>query len=245
MSVVLAAAACAPRPVPGPAADATPAVVRILATDLTEPLLLDLGGAYTEANRDVALIPEQVSAAALKSDLSAGRADLGLAVDPGPGLFATPLGYVRLAVVVHPANQVSQLDLAQVQALFAGQVTDWANAGGEPGPVQPVVRPPGADAAQVFGAQALSGAAPSANALVAPTWAAMLELVAQTPGAIGYLPDFAVEPSVKAVRVPVDLRALIVAVAVTEPAGPARDFLAWAQSAPGQAVVAQRHEGIR
>jgi ABC-type phosphate transport system substrate-binding protein len=108
-----------------------------------------------------------------------------------------------------------------------------------------VVRPAGSDAAQLFTGQALNGAAPSPSALVAPTWAAMLELVAQTPGAIGYLPDFAVGPSVKAVRLPAALRALIVAVAAAEPSGSARDFLAWAQSAPGQAIVDRRHEPIR
>ena len=245
LSAALAVAGCTPKPVSAPEASATPAVVRLLATDLTEPLLLDLAGAYTETNRDIALIPEQVPAGALAADLDSGQGDLGLALAPATARFATPLGYVRLVVVVPLANQVKQLDLAQVQALFSGQVTDWAQLGGAPGPVQPVVRPAAGDAAQLFSAQALSGAAPSPGALLAPTWAAMLALVSQTPGAIGYLPSFALDASVQAVRLPADLRALIVAVATTEPAGPARDFLAWAQSGAGQAVVAQRHEALK
>lgn len=41
-----------------------------------------------------------------------------------------------LAVVVAPGNPVSQLDLAQVQGLFSGRITDWAQVGGRAGAVR-------------------------------------------------------------------------------------------------------------
>lgn len=40
-----------------------------------------------------------------------------------------------LAVIVHPANPVNALTVAQVRDLFAGRLRDWSQVGGRPGPV--------------------------------------------------------------------------------------------------------------
>jgi phosphate transport system substrate-binding protein len=41
-----------------------------------------------------------------------------------------------LAVIVHPSNPVSALTVEQVAAVFAGEVTDWSQAGGDPAPIR-------------------------------------------------------------------------------------------------------------
>jgi hypothetical protein len=94
---------------------------------------------------------------------------------------------------------------------------------------------------------ALSGALPAPNALVAPSWEAMREAVSQNPNAIGYLPLPELDATVKRVetRDLASLRVLMAAVATGEPSGPARDFLAWAQSEAGQRVVARRYAPIK
>ncbi len=217
----------------------------VLATDLTEPLVLDLAAGYAHdgaGRAPVVVAPVRAVAGSHTAALAAGRAELGLSLSPDPALYATPLGYVRLRVVVQPANTRVELTAAEVQALFTGARTDWADLGGAGGQVQVVVREPGDEAAHLFSQQALHGAAPTVNALVAPTWAAMRELVAADPNAIGYLPAHEVDASVKAVATPLELRALLVATAAAEPTGAARDFLAWAQSEAGQGVVSQRYE---
>jgi ABC-type phosphate transport system substrate-binding protein len=50
---------------------------------------------------------------------------------------------------------------------------------------------------------------------------------------------------VRAINLERPLRALIAAVAPEAPAGAARDFVAWVQSADGQAVVAQRYAAFK
>ena len=40
-----------------------------------------------------------------------------------------------LAIVVHPQNPVSRLEIEQIAAVFSGKVNDWAELGGEPGPI--------------------------------------------------------------------------------------------------------------
>lgn len=234
----LVLAACgAPAPPP-----ATPAPAVIAVTDLAAPLAADLAAAY----RAVGPAPRLTvaSQAALSAELAAHNAGLALTANPAPGQFATPVGYITLAVVVHPQNPVAALSLAQTRALFAGQITDWAQVGAAGGPVQPVVREPGADGALAFAAVALAGQPPAANSLIVPTWEAMRAALEQSPGAVGYLPLTELTNAVRLAPVAAPLRVLISAVALAEPAGADRDFLTWAQSAAGQEVVAARHEPL-
>jgi phosphate transport system substrate-binding protein len=236
-------------------AASTPTTLHVEVTDLTAPLFFDLAAAYADVRPDVSLASTMASPAALTANLDAGRADLGLLVSADPDQFATPLGYVTFVVVVHPTNPISDLSAAQLREIYAGRVTDWGQVGGVPvaplpgsltgGAVQPVGREDNSDAAQAFGTNALLGASPSANSLVAPTWDAMREAVSQNPGAVGYLPAPELDASVKVVSVDTPMRVLIVAVASREPSGPAREFVAWVQSAAGQAIVAQRYERVR
>lgn len=231
MGVALLAGCAAPTATT-PAPDFT-----VAATDLTAPLLTDLVAAY----KDVGAAPRVmvVAQSALPAELAARNADLGLTANPAPGQFATPLGYVAFAVVVHPNNPVNALSLAQVRAIVAGEITSWAQVGGPSAPVTVIVREDGSD-----GARALAFETITRSALIAPTWAAARELLAQSQGALTLLPAPEVSDLVKVIAVDTPPRALIVAVAPVEPTGPARDFLAWAQSEAGQAVVARRYEPL-
>ena len=236
----LLAACAAPTPAP-------PTPLRVEATDLTAPLLSDLAAAYVEVDPKVTLIPSVVPLSSLSADLAAGRADLGLAVNYDSDQFATPLGYVPLIVIVYPSNPVGSLSVAQVRAIYMGQITEWGQVGAGSGEIQVVGREDRSDAESFFEVSALSGAraAVTGNALVAPTWGAMREVVSQNPNAIGFLPLPELDTSVKRVSVDADWRALIVGVGLKEPTGAARDFLAWVQSEAGQRVVAKRHERMK
>lgn len=201
----------------------------------------DLAAAYADERPEVRLNVDVTAAAALRDELAAGRAALAFTADTEAGAFATPIGAVRFRLVVHPGNAVTALTLAQAQALFAGQITGWAQVGGTPGPVEVVARERGADGAVALAALETDL---TPNALIAPGWDAMRALVAETPGAVGYVP----EPDLtglKAISSDIKLSALVVAVAPAEPVGAARDFLAWVQSEAGQAVVAQRHDPLQ
>jgi ABC-type phosphate transport system substrate-binding protein len=226
---ILLLAACAAPPSP------TPIPLRLAATDLAAPLLSDLVHAYTSANPNVAVVVSAESAAT--------SYDLALTSTPESAPFATPLGYVPLSAVVQPGHPIAALSLAQVREIFAGRITDWAQVGGAPGAIQVIAREDGSDGARAMASAALNGVTP--NAFLAPTWEAMRTLVAQNPGALGYLPAPEIDETVRQITLDVELRALIVAVAPDEPEGAARDFLAWAQSEAGQVVVAQRYESIR
>lgn len=45
------------------------------------------------------------------------------------------IGLDGIAVIVHPDNPIQTLDLDQIAQVFAGQITDWRELGGLPGPI--------------------------------------------------------------------------------------------------------------
>ena len=256
-SLLCLLAGCAqPAPTPPP----TPALVRVLATDLTEPLALDLALAYAADNPAVVVAPTLAEAGTLAGALSAGQADLALTVTPAPtqigqaaALFGTPLGYVPLTVVVNPANPLATLPQAQAQALFEGRVLEWSALGAAGlGQVRVVARAPESDAGRAWAGQLWGPAAGTVtpNAVLAPTWVAMRTLVGDDPNAIGYVIGPRLDETLKPLALTgadgaaVTLQVLVVAVAAGEPSGAARGWLAWAQGAAGQAVVAQRHTAL-
>jgi phosphate transport system substrate-binding protein len=238
VSAALWLAACvAPTSTPAP----TPISVRVAATDLAAPLLRDLVSAYAAEQPDVLIEPEIVAASALPGALETGASTLGLTAQSASGPFATPLGYATFVAAAHPAVPVNALTVAELRQMRAGRITNWSQVGGSAGAVQVVVREAGADGTL----SVLEGEPVTPNALIAPTWEAMRTLIAETPGAVGLLPTTELDDTVRLVSLDASLRVLIVAVAPVEPEGAAREFLAWAQSEAGQAVVARRHQPVR
>jgi ABC-type phosphate transport system substrate-binding protein len=222
----LSLTACA-APTPAPP---TPAPILIQVSDVTAPLLDDLAEAYTTATVQ-----------------ASPNASLGLTVGAvPPGYFATPVGLIDFVVVVHPANPLTSLTLTQTRAILLGDLTDWAQVSpGLSGVIQVVSREDEAEAAQALRGRLLENALPTRAALLAPSWAAMREIIGGDTNTLGYLPRAEVDASVKALDVEADLQLPLVAMSATEPSGPARDFLAWLQSPTGQAVVAQKYTPLR
>lgn len=70
-----------------------------------------------------------------------GRCDIGLssrnlkAEEVEAGLTETVLAYDGIAVIVHPDNPVSDLSLAQIAAIYIGEITDWSEVGGSGGEI--------------------------------------------------------------------------------------------------------------
>ncbi len=85
------------------------------------------------------------------ADLRAGSADIGMAsrpikADERQALLPTlgdlsanasehVLALDGIAVIVHPANPLKTLTLAQLADIFSGTVTDWSQVGGHPGAI--------------------------------------------------------------------------------------------------------------
>ncbi len=174
------------------------------------------------------------------------------------------IGYDGIAVVVHPANPVSELTVAQLSDLFTGRLRNWREVGGPDLPVHLISRPSYSGTFSFFRDKVLRRGndkgpedyAPGAEFMEEN--GAILEKVAREPGAISYVGIGWVTPAVRTLGVAPQagqpaVRASVATVRTGaypiyrpllmysrgEPHGPAREMLAFILSSDGQKVVAK------
>jgi phosphate transport system substrate-binding protein len=223
---------------------APPVVARIAASPFLEPIAAAWVSTYTAAVGvpafDLDPMPEEAGRAAAER----GEVALMLTVEePPPGWFAAPLGLDAIALVVHPSNSLRSFSLTELAGVFSGRISDWQTLGGPALAIQPVVPLPGDGLRKAFELEVMRGSPVSPNAWIAPTPAAVLALVAEEPGAIGYLALSQVRGDVRLTRVegvlPGEatladgrylLALILLGIAPAEPTGPVRDWLAWLQA---------------
>lgn len=132
--------------------------------------------------------------------VSAGTAEIGTSSrDLKPeesklGLVDTPIAYDGIAVIVSPANPVTGLTTKQLQAIFAGKITNWRAVGGEDRPIDLVNRDEASGTREAFSKLVMKGVPFDAAAAVLPGTGQVRDVVARAPGAIGYISYGFVKP---------------------------------------------------
>jgi phosphate transport system substrate-binding protein len=144
------------------------------------------------------------SAVGIQSALS-GAAQIGMAdlVNLPPEakeLNATIVARDGIAVVINPANKVSNLTTGQVRDIFNGKMTNWKEAGGADKAITVVSREAGSGTRTSF-EQIVTGIDLSGNALIQESNGTIRETVANDAGAIGYLSHGLLNDKIKAVQI--------------------------------------------
>ncbi|MEV0683700.1 substrate-binding domain-containing protein [Nocardia sp. NPDC050378] len=132
--------------------------------------------------------------------------------DTFPDLFETPFAVAPFAVVTHPDLGIADLSTPQIQRLFRGEIDNWAMLGGPDLPVVVVDRQHGSGSRFALEARLLdwqrplyqpefcAGRSRLVHCEVGST-AEMAEVVAATPGAVGYLEATTVGEGLRAVTI--------------------------------------------
>lgn len=164
------------------------------------------------------------------------------------GLVAHRIAYDAQAVVVHPSNPVASLSLAQLRRIYVGEVKDWREVGGRPGPILLISREAGSGAREIF-RRAVGPVAPESAVVPAHGIAALY--VEMLPQAIGYV-GLRVARNSRVTVVAIDgrrpgdpgypLMQPLSLVTRGEPQGRAADFIRFALSPEGQRLAAE--EGL-
>ncbi len=236
--------------------------LRLVATTSTAPLARDLIQSYIREDALFVVSLEEGNWAHVQMQVEADSNFFGLTsfLPDSSALWATPIGEDGLAIVVHPSVEIESLTAAQLRSIFSGNIQNWREVGGTTLPLVVVSREPGADTRAVFERLVMGERPISGAALLAPTHPGMLDLVAATPGAIGYTSFGALTPQVKVVAIAASadetpilpslqtlenhtypLRMPILLVGQNEPTDLVYEFFLWMQQGGGQAIVRQRY----
>lgn len=188
-----------------------------------------------------------------------GAADVGdVSRDLKPdetGLEKIVVARDGISVVVHRANPVAALTVAQIKAVFTGKTKSWKELGGEDHPITVITREEGSGARGAFEELALDKEHVSTNAIVVDSTGGIREMVKSDPNAIAFGTMGQMNDDVKAVRVngveatPANVAAgtyplvhpfLMVTKGAPKPA--AKDFIDFVLSDEGQALA--KKEGL-
>jgi phosphate transport system substrate-binding protein len=135
-----------------------------------------------------------------------GIADIGmcsraLKAEESGQFQAVTIARDGLAIVVHPSNPVGDLALEQVLRIFAGEIINWRQVGGEDRPIRLITREEGSGTREAFQKLVMHKTRISRRALTQESNGAVKELVRHDPCAIGYMSLGLVGGELKAVQV--------------------------------------------
>lgn len=244
-------AACAPPP-------RKPVTLHLVGSDSMHALAQSLADAYNQQRPYVTIT---VRAANSATGIRAAREytnTIGLvarAIKPNElvGTRAVPIARDGIAIIVHPLNPINAIMRTQLVQVFSGEILVWPLGPMAGKPIVVVSREEGSGTRHAFEAMAMQGTRVTLTAVVMPSEAAVVDFVARTPEAIGYVSMDAVTANVRALTiddVPLTretvesqkypfIRALSFVVPQTADVE-MQEFVAFVLSAEGQRIVTQR-----
>ena len=160
-----------------------------------QPLATKAAALFTQHNPQVRIDVSGGGSLKGVSDANAGKVDIGdsdvyadPALYPDPNLTDHLVAVVPFTMITNLDVDVKSLSQAQIIAIYStGQIRNWKEVGGPDMPIVPVVRPMTSGTRATFRKYVLGGRDQKGTLLQSDSSQTVLQTVAQTPGAIGYL----------------------------------------------------------
>ena len=106
---------------------------------------------------------------------------------PADGYTIVPVTNLRIEAPVDPAVGVTGLDQGTVCSIYSGAITNWSNLGGPDEPIVVVYRLPGSGTGYIINNACGADGSQVPGAIGARSSGEVVNDVANTPGAIGYV----------------------------------------------------------
>jgi len=123
------------------------------------------------------------------------------ALYPDPNLTDHIVCVNMFTLIVNPHITFSSLTTQQIIAIFTGKGMNWKAFGGPDLPVVPIIRPATSGTRALFRKYVLGGAEESGHPLTTDSSTDVINAVAHTPGAIGYVTTVLVNPTVRRIGI--------------------------------------------
>ncbi len=207
-----AAPAATTAPAADSAAPATKAPAELSGTVATdgstsmEKVIGALGEAFMEQNKGVTFTYNPTGSGSGITAVGEGRCDIGLSSralkddEKASGLKETVLALDGIAVIVNPANPVSDLDVETIAKIYTGEITNWKEVGGNDAEIVLIGREAGSGTRDGF--ESITDTKDSCKYRQELTSTGdVITTVSTNPDAIGYASLAALKDNVKALTV--------------------------------------------
>lgn len=235
--------------------------IQIAGSTSVQPLSEELAKAYMAKNTNVRIdVAGGGSGAGIKA-AQTGTADIGsssreLTPEEKPTVKETVIAMDGIVVIVHKDNKVADLKKDDIKKIFLGEITDWAQVGGEKGPIRVFTRETGSGTRGAFEELVLGKDAAGKQLLVMDkanvqnSTGAVRTAVAGDKNAIGYISLGSMSTDVKGVKVD-GIEATVANIKANtykisrpflymtqkEATGEVKKFIDWVLSSEGQEIV--------
>ncbi len=167
-----------------------------------QPVAEKLAGAFQEQHPDIEITIQGGGSSVGVKSATDGTVDIGAASrelkDSEPALVTHLLAKDGIAIVCHPSNSITGLDMEEVKEIFAGNVSNWSQIGGADAGLHIVAREVGSGTRAAFEEMVMGEEAQiSNNAILQPSNGAVRTTVAGDEYAIGFLSFGYIDSSVK------------------------------------------------
>lgn len=189
---------------------------KIKGSDTVLPLSQKEAEVYLKANKGANVIVTGGGSGVGMAALVDGTTDIAMASrkikldeklkiqEGGKTVVEKIIAYDALSVVVNPKNPVSKLTRQQLESIFTGKVTNWKDVGGDDMKIVVYSRETSSGTYEFFKESVLKNKNYMASILSMPSTGAIIQSIAQTPGAIGYVGFAYTNASVKDLEVSYD-----------------------------------------
>lgn len=183
-----------------------------------------------------------------------GTAGIGMSSralhDDEKGLWSIEIAKDGLAVIVNPSNPILDLTLDDIRRIYAADITNWSEIGGLDSKIHVITREEGSGTRGAFTDLVMEKTEITPKAIVQDSNGAVKQLVKDDPNAIGFISLGLVDGSVKALHLEgiaatqeniqngsYRLSRPFLFVALSQPAGLAKEFLDFVMSEEGQKLL--------
>ena len=192
-----------------PATEAPAELSGTVATDGStsmEKVIGALGEAFMEQNKGVTFTYNPTGSGSGITAVGEGRCDIGLSSralkddEKASGLKETVLALDGIAVIVNPANPVSDLNVETIAKIYTGEITNWKDVGGNDAEIVLIGREAGSGTRDGF--ESITDTKDSCKYRQELTSTGdVITTVSTNPDAIGYASLAALKDNVKALTV--------------------------------------------
>jgi len=176
--------------------------ISIVGSSTVQPVAQALAQAYMAQHPDIKVTVEggdsNVGIQSVKSgSASIGTVSRNLSETESGGLNQYQIGEDSIAVIVNPTNPVNSLTTDQLRDIYQGKITNWKQVGGEDAPIKVIIREAGSGTRITFEDILFGSTVPQDNFTIGISTYQVMQDVAVTPNAIGYVSQNALNTGVK------------------------------------------------
>jgi len=261
--------AAAPAATAAPATSGRKQTIKISGSTTVLPIVQKAADLYMAAHPDADIQVSGGGSGVGVQAIGAKTVDIGMSsrevtkdeMTKYPAFVITPVAQDGIAVIVNPANTIQYITLDQARNIYLGKITKWSEIAGAnvPGTNNQIViigRDSASGTRTYFDETVLLKATPTKQMLEKNSNGAVLQTVAQTPGAVGYVSIGFVSKDVKALPIWYNANTIVPAsidnvktrtypvsrnlyvITNGQPAGLTGDFIRYILSPEGQKIVA-------